>query len=66
VAFAAHFLLREAAPAAGVASIVMGVLSYQRYVEQRWKATELTYATAVIAHKAGSVPAAPAATADAN
>ena len=52
VAFAAHFLLREAAPAAGVASIVMGVLAYQRYVEQRWKATELTYATAVIAHSA--------------
>jgi hypothetical protein len=53
-AFAAHFLLRESAPAAGVASIAMGVLSYRRYVDQRWKATELTYATAVMAHGAAA------------
>ena len=40
VLLAAHFLLREAAPVAGIASVVMGVLSYQRYLEQRWKMSE--------------------------
>ena len=58
VLFAAHFLLREAAPVAGIASVVMGVLSYQRYLEQRWKMSELIYATAVIVHDASSAPAA--------
>lgn len=57
VAFAAHFLLREAEPAAGVASIVMGLLAYQRYVEQRWKMSELIYATAVIVHSTSATPA---------
>jgi hypothetical protein len=52
VLFAAHFLLRESAPAAGLVAIVMGVLSYQRFVEQRWKMSELIYATAVIVHGA--------------
>lgn len=51
-AFAAHFLLREAAPLAGTTAIAMAVLSYRRYVDQRWKMTELTYATAVIVYKA--------------
>jgi hypothetical protein len=51
-ALAAHFFLREAAPIAGVTAIAMAVLSYRRYVDQRWKATELTYATAVIVYKA--------------
>jgi hypothetical protein len=55
-AFAAHFLLREASPAAGVAAIVLGVLAYQRYLEQRWKMSELIYATVVIAHGAASAP----------
>jgi hypothetical protein len=54
VLFAAHFLLREAAPVAGIASVVMGVLSHQRYLEQRWKMSELIYATAVIVHEASS------------
>ena len=27
------------------------MLSYRRYVDQRWKMTELTYATAVIVHR---------------
>lgn len=48
-AFAAHFLLREQSPAMGVAVIVVGVLSFFRFVEQRWKMTELTYAAAVVA-----------------
>jgi hypothetical protein len=51
-AFAAHFLLREGAPVAGTAAIVMAALCYQRYVDQRWKMTELTYATAVIVYRA--------------
>jgi hypothetical protein len=55
-AFAAHFLLRDQAPAMGVATIVIGILSYQRYVEERWKMTELSYATAVIAHAATAKP----------
>ena len=58
VLFAAHFLLREAAPVAGIASVVLGVLSYQRYLEQRWKMSELIYATAVIVHHASSASAA--------
>jgi hypothetical protein len=61
VAFAAHFLLRESAPVAGIAAIVMTVLSYQRYVEQRWKMTELIYATAVIVDKTNATGVAPAA-----
>jgi hypothetical protein len=56
-AFAAHFLFREAAPAAGVASIVMGLLAYQRYLEQRWKMSELIYATAVMVHTTSTLPA---------
>lgn len=62
VTFAAHFLLREAEPVAGIASIVLGVLSYRRYLEQRWKMSELIYATVVIVHNASSAPATPART----
>lgn len=50
IAFAAHFLLREQAPMAGAAALGLSGLSYRRYREQRWKLTELSYATAVIAH----------------
>jgi hypothetical protein len=46
--FAAHFLFRERAPVIGGAALVMCVLSYQRFRQQRWKTTELSYATAVI------------------
>jgi hypothetical protein len=60
VAFTAHFLLREQTPAMGVATIVIGILSYQRYVEERWKMTELSYATAVIAHAAKTMKLAAA------
>jgi hypothetical protein len=52
VAFAGHFLLREQAPAVGVVSLVLAALSYERYCEQRWKMTELSYGTAVIVHAA--------------
>jgi hypothetical protein len=51
-AVAAHFLVGEAAPVAGLAAIGMGVLSYRRYLDQRWKMSELIYATALIVHKA--------------
>jgi hypothetical protein len=51
-AVAAHFLVREAAPIAGLVAMGMGVLSYRRYLDQRWKMTELIYATALIVHKA--------------
>ena len=49
--FAAHFLLREGAPVAGATAIAMGMFSYRRYIDQRWKMTELTYATAVIVYR---------------
>ena len=56
IAFAAHFFLHERQPAAGLIAVVFAVLSYHRYCDQRWKMTELSYATAVILHatKAGT------------
>jgi hypothetical protein len=57
-AFGAHFWLRESAPGAGLGAVIMAVLSYQRYVDQRWKMTELIYSTALITYKA-TAPAAP-------
>jgi hypothetical protein len=36
-------------------------MSYSRYVDQRWKATQLTYATAVILHATKGEGAAPVA-----
>jgi hypothetical protein len=46
----AHFFLHEASPVAGLAAIAMGALSYRRYLDQRWKMSELIFATVVIAH----------------
>jgi hypothetical protein len=51
---AAHFLLKEQSPVAGVIVLIMVWLSYRRYIEQRWKMTELIYGTAVIVHAAES------------
>jgi hypothetical protein len=45
---AAHFLLREQSPVAGVVALALTGLSYLRFREQRWKMTELSYGTAVI------------------
>jgi hypothetical protein len=62
---AAHFLLVEQTPVPGVVALVMTWLSYQRYREQRWKTTELSYGTAVIVYATKSarggtnMPAAP-------
>jgi hypothetical protein len=49
VPFAVHFLLRDA-PLGSIASLVMGALSYRRYIQQRWKMSELIFLTAVIVH----------------
>jgi len=51
---AAHFLLRVQSPVAGVVALLMTWLSYQRYRQQRWKMTELSYGTAVILHATSS------------
>jgi hypothetical protein len=58
-AFALHFLLREASLVAALAALALAVLAYHRYRDQRWKMTELIFATAVIVDAA--VPATPAA-----
>jgi hypothetical protein len=60
-AFAAHFFLHEVAPLAGLIAVAAAILSYNRYVDQRWKMTELTYGTAVIVSKAGAPTGASAA-----
>jgi hypothetical protein len=52
-AFFLHFLVRETSWVAAGAALFLGWLSFIRYRDQRWKMTELTYATAVIAHAAG-------------
>lgn len=51
VAFAAHFLLRDASPVAGGISVAMGGLAFRIFVDKRWKAMELTYCTALVAHR---------------
>jgi len=51
IGFALHFFLSEAAPVAGLIAIGAAVMSFNRYVDQRWKMTELTYGTAVIVSK---------------
>jgi hypothetical protein len=50
IALTAHFLLRERAFFMALGSAILGLLSYHRFIDQRWKATELTYGTAVILH----------------
>ena len=51
VLLVAHFLFHGSYWGA-VASFAFGAASYWRYVDQRWKQTELTYATAAIVHAA--------------
>ena len=53
VAAAAHFLWR-ADPSATLGAVALGALSFVRYRDQRWKLTELSYATAVIIHATAS------------
>lgn len=47
---AAHFLLHEQRPGLAAASASLSVLSHWRYRDQRWKLTELSFATAVLVH----------------
>jgi hypothetical protein len=54
LAFAAHFLLRVQSPAAGVVALALARVSFHRFRDQRWKLTELSYATAVIVHAAAA------------
>ena len=58
-AFALHFLLYEGALVGATLAITLGMLSYRRYRDQRWKMTELIFATAVIAAAAAPAAAAP-------
>jgi hypothetical protein len=51
IAMTLHFLLVERSPAIGLASAVLGLMAFWRYCDQRWKMSELSYATAVILHK---------------
>jgi hypothetical protein len=61
VALGLHFLLRERALVMGLSALLMAMLSYRRYREQRWKMTELTYGTAVIVHATTPGQSTPAA-----
>lgn len=60
VALTAHFLLAEHRPALALAALLLAILSYRRFFDQRWKATELSYATVCIleATRTGPPPAA--------
>jgi hypothetical protein len=53
VAGAVHFVWRADAWAM-LGTMVLGGLSFHRFREQRWKLTELSYATAVIIHATGA------------
>lgn len=46
-----HFVLGEPSFLLAMAAVALGALSFWRYCDQRWKATELSYATAVILHE---------------
>jgi len=46
----AHFLIREQRLGIAAASAVLAFLSFRRFCDQRWKLTELSFATAVILH----------------
>lgn len=47
----AHFLLGEQHGFMAIGAVVVGMLCFDRYCEQRWKMTEQAYATAVIQHE---------------
>lgn len=46
-----HFLFREQQPILAVGAVVVGMLSFDRYCDQRWKMTEQAYATAIVQHE---------------
>jgi hypothetical protein len=43
-----HFFVFERRPLVGLGFVALGLGAYLRYRDQRWKMTELCYATAVI------------------
>jgi hypothetical protein len=53
VAGTVHFLWRADAWAM-LGTLALGALSFSRFRDQRWKLTELSYATAVIIHATGA------------
>jgi hypothetical protein len=57
--YAAHFFLGQSAPLIGLACIGAAMFSYHRFRDQRWKETELIFATAVIVHRIGVVKRLP-------
>jgi hypothetical protein len=48
--FAAHFILRQGDPVAGVVAVAFAILAYLRFRNRRWAMTELVFATAAILH----------------
>lgn len=66
VAIALHFLLVERAPVLGVACLALAATAYRRYVDQRWKMTELCYGTAVIVDATRPAATAPQSAAEAD
>lgn len=61
VVLTAHFLLAEHRPALALAALLLAILSYRRFFDQRWKATELSYATVCILEATRTGPPAAAA-----
>jgi hypothetical protein len=54
----AHFLLRDRQLPLSLGAVLVGVLSFNRFCDQRWKMTEQAYATAIIQHATKAAPAA--------
>jgi hypothetical protein len=59
VALAIHFLIAERSLGLAALSAALGALSFERYCDQRWKSTELSYGTALILHQTRSDSPAP-------
>lgn len=53
-ALAAHFLLREGSLYLSLGAATLAALSYRRYLDRRWAATELSYGTVVVLHSTRS------------
>ena len=57
IAMTLHFSLKECSLGMSVIWITLGGLSYHRFLDRRWQLTELTYATAALAHSPKPSPA---------
>jgi hypothetical protein len=62
VAIGLHFLLRERAPGLGLGCFAVSFMAYRRYIDQRWKMTELSYSTVVILDATRPAASPPSAT----